>query len=79
MLSLGIRDSFLAQGTVVALQQDDYERLLQEMVATGTLGGQVYDAAIVACARLAGAEVIVTFNERHFRRFEGNGLTIEVP
>jgi toxin FitB len=76
---IGIEGSFLERGTVIALRQEDYPRLLQGMVAAGTLGGQVYDASIVACARLAGAEVLLTFNERHFRRFEGDGLTIEVP
>jgi predicted nucleic acid-binding protein len=76
---LGITRSFLSLGTVVAPKPEDFEQLLQEMVDASTIGGQVYDAAIVACARLAGATIIVTFNERHFRRFEGNGLTIEVP
>jgi predicted nucleic acid-binding protein len=76
---LGITRSFLSLGTVVSLRQDDHERLLHELAAAGMIGGQVYDAAIVACARLAGAEVIITFNERHFRRFKGDGLTIEVP
>jgi predicted nucleic acid-binding protein len=74
-----IRESFLVRGTVVALRAEDYERLIPDMVAAGTIGGQVYDASIVACARLAGVEVLVTFNEQHFRRFEGDGLTIEVP
>jgi predicted nucleic acid-binding protein len=74
-----IEDTFLTKGTVVALQHEQYVHLLYELVNDGTVGGQVFDASIVACARLAGAEVIVTFNERHFRRFEGNGLTIEVP
>ena len=76
---IGIEGSFLALGKVISLRDEDYPRLLREMVTAGTLGGQVYDAAIVACARLAGAEVLLTFNERHFRRFEGDGLTIEVP
>ena len=75
----GIERTFLAQGRVAALGAQEYVQLLQEMANDRTLGGQVYDAAIVACARQAGVEVILTFNERHFRRFEGGGLTVEVP
>jgi hypothetical protein len=74
-----IEDSFLVTSTVVALPHERYVSLLYDLVNGNVLGGQVFDAAIVACARLAGATVILTFNERHFRRFEGNGLTIEVP
>jgi len=66
-----ISETFVAQGTVVVLQPEDYQQLMSDMAAAGTIGGQVYDASIVACARLAGVDVIVTFNERHFRRFEG--------
>jgi predicted nucleic acid-binding protein len=76
---VGIRDSFLSLGTVISLGQDEYVQLLQDMVSAGTVGGQVYDAAIAACARRAGVDVILTFNERHFERFAGDGLSIEVP
>jgi predicted nucleic acid-binding protein len=74
-----IDETFVARGSIVVLRPDDYQQMMSNLAAAGTIGGQVYDASIVACARLAGAEVIVTFNERHFRRFEGDGLTIEVP
>ena len=74
-----ISETFVARGSVVVLRAQDYQQLMTDLAVAGTIGGQVYDASIVACARLAGAGVLVTFNERHFRRFEGNGLTIEVP
>jgi predicted nucleic acid-binding protein len=74
-----LRETFVARGRVAALRSTDYEQLISNLVSDGTIGGQVYDASIVACARLAGATVVVTFNEHHFRRFEGNGLTVEVP
>ena len=69
----------MACGTVVALDDLEYARLLRNRAGDGTVGGQVYDATIVACTRLAGVEVLVTFNERHVRRSEGEGLTIEAP
>lgn len=74
-----ISETFVSRGTLVVLQPEDYEPLMSALAAAGTIGGQVYDASIAACARLAGAQVLLTFNERHFRRFEGDGLTIEVP
>jgi predicted nucleic acid-binding protein len=74
-----LRETFVARGTIVALRAEDYEQLISDLATAGTIGGQVYDASIVECARLAGVDVLLTFNERHFRRFEGNGLTIEVP
>ncbi|MGE3270861.1 MAG: PIN domain-containing protein [Chloroflexota bacterium] len=75
----GIEDTFFTKGVVVAMRHDEYVQLMYRLVNGGTLGGQVYDAAIVACARSAGADELLTFNERHFRPFEGNGLAITVP
>ena len=74
-----LAETFVARGTVAVLQAEAYVQLMSSLATGGTLGGQVYDAAIVACARRAGVEVLITFNERHFRRFEGDGLAIEVP
>jgi predicted nucleic acid-binding protein len=39
----------------------------------------VYDAVIAACARLAGATTLLTFNERHFMALGEEGLEIVVP
>lgn len=74
-----ISGTFVARGAIVVLRPEDYPLLLTDVAAAGTIGGQVYDASIAACARLAGADVLLTFNVQHFRRFEGDGLTIEVP
>ncbi|MCC7372049.1 MAG: hypothetical protein IT306_26775 [Chloroflexi bacterium] len=75
----GIEDTFLNNGVVVAMRHGRYVQLLYRSVEEGTLGGQVHDAAIVACARQAGVAEILTFNDRHVRRFVGDGLTIAVP
>lgn len=74
-----VTGTFLTIGQVVSLTPVQYVELLSTLMSDGILGGQVYDAAIVACARRAGVTELLTFNERHFRRFEGNGLTIVVP
>lgn len=74
-----IRDTFLKDAHVVSLSSVQYVQLLSELVAQDALGGQVYDAAIIACARQAGVTELLTFNERHFRRVESDGLTVTVP
>ena len=41
-------------------------RLLRRLAACGIAGGRAYDAIICECARRAGAETLLTFNDRHF-------------
>lgn len=74
-----IERSVLPVATIVALSADGYADLIRRAVRDGTIGGQIYDAIVVTCARAGGADEILTFNERHFRPFEGDGLTIVVP
>jgi predicted nucleic acid-binding protein len=74
-----IEDNFVSRGTVIALDDAAYRALLHRAVTEDTRGGQIYDAVIAACARTANASTLLTFNERHFRRFGGQGLSIVVP
>ena len=61
-----IEANFVAQATVEALDADAYVDLLRAASTEGVTGGRTYDAAIGECARGAGAEVLLTFNRRHF-------------
>ena len=63
----------------VGLDAATHRRLLQRSVEQGISGGRVYDAAILACGSMAGAEVLLTFNERHFRSLDLEQLDIVVP
>ena len=74
-----IERGILSIATVVALSSEEYVELIRHAARDGVSGGQIYDAVIVATARAAGADELLTFNERHFRRFEGDGLTVVVP
>jgi predicted nucleic acid-binding protein len=65
--------------SVVALDGDTYVRFIRDAAADTIVGGQVYDAVIAACARAANVDTLLTFNERHFRRFAGLDLAIVVP
>ena len=64
---------------IVELGQDPLWRLLEDAVARGVGGGAVYDAEIAQCAREAGANRLITLNERHFAAWGDEGLRIESP
>jgi predicted nucleic acid-binding protein len=74
-----IEETFLTNGRVVAMRHEQYVYLLYDLVNGGTVGGQVYDASIAACARAAGATELLTFNEHHFRTFATDDFAIIVP
>jgi predicted nucleic acid-binding protein len=73
-----IEVNFLA-GEVVALEVDDYRSLLRLARSHSIVGGQTHDAVIVACARAARVDTLLTFNLRHFQRMAGDELTVAVP
>ena len=53
--------------TIVALDEDEYFAVVRESAKAGRMGGIIFDALLVACARKADAERIYTWNARHFR------------
>ena len=53
---------------VVPLDAEDYLAVLGEMTRGGFRGRIVYDALHVRAARKTGADEILTYNVRHFRR-----------
>lgn len=59
-----VRESF----TTIPLTATDYDVVLADLAARRLVGGLVYDALILRCAAQVGAEIIYTWNERHFRR-----------
>jgi len=52
----------------VALDVAEYWATIREAAALGIAGGTSYDALVGACARKAKAEVLYTWNLRHFAR-----------
>jgi len=55
--------------TVVSLSDEEYVATLQELSDVGIVGGAAYDALIARCALKMGAEIILTWNVKHFVRF----------
>lgn len=52
---------------LVALDTDEYLNEMRQAVANGTPGGKIYDALLLACARKAKADRILTWNVKHFQ------------
>lgn len=63
-----IGESVESFAEVVALDADDYAAVLNRMAALKLVSGAIYDALHVRAAEKAGADELVTFNGRDFRR-----------
>lgn len=74
-----LHENFLVSIPMTTLDPADYADMIGEWARRGVVGGQIYDAIIAACARKAGADTLLTFNERHFVPFAGPDLRIVVP
>jgi predicted nucleic acid-binding protein len=57
-----VRDRF----TIVALNEHDYFETIEQAAARGLSSERVYDALLLRCAAKVKAEVIYTWNLKHF-------------
>ena len=73
-----LRENFHRSKTTALLGKDAWT-FLESLAAMNVSGGTVYDARIVAAARQAGANRILTMNVRHFERLVPDGFEILVP
>ncbi len=64
------RDRAAGFGTVSA--EGDYVAILERAAALGVVGGGIYDALLAGCAMKAKAEMIYTWNTKHFARMGGD-------
>jgi len=53
----------------VSLTPDEYLTALRQASAMGIAGGTLYDYLIACCALKARADIIYTWNVRHFQQF----------
>jgi predicted nucleic acid-binding protein len=53
--------------TVVTLTDDEYYDTIDQAAARGLTSGRVYDALLLRCATKVKADVIYTWNLKHFR------------
>lgn len=59
-----------ARLTLVALDEVEYYAAIEQASIRGITGGTIYDALVASCAQKAGAEILYTWNLRHFHQFE---------
>jgi predicted nucleic acid-binding protein len=52
--------------SIVALSGDEYAKALERSAANGIVGGGIYDAMLAHCAIKAQAEIIYSWNARHY-------------
>ena len=75
-----IDDRVLPIFEIVTFDEDEHSNALRQLARLDIRGGTIYDGLIAYAAAKAGAERIVTFNERHFTRVSaGLPLQIVVP
>lgn len=55
--------------TLIALDEAEYVNVLADAADAGISGGAIYDALIARCAVKAKAQVLYTWNLKHFQRF----------
>ncbi len=58
---------------VIELSADDYMEVIQRAARLGLVSGAIYDLLHVRSAEVGGADKLVTFNGRDFRRMEPQG------
>jgi predicted nucleic acid-binding protein len=59
-------DNVLERVTIVGLSPDEYTTALRSFAGIGVIGGTIYDALLSSCAMKADAELIYTWNVRHY-------------
>jgi predicted nucleic acid-binding protein len=64
-------DSIREKLSVISLTGDEYADALAAAAAIGIVGGSIYDAMLAHCAIKAQAEVIYSWNFRHYAQCGG--------
>ena len=73
-----LREEIFARFSVQSLPAEHREEFLVAAAGGGTAGGRIYDAHIAEVARLAGAQLVVTENRRHFTSLLRHGIRVLV-
>lgn len=71
-----VRKQILERFEVCELPSEAHGAFFEAIVDERMAGGRVYDAHIAEAARLAGAEMVVTENRRHFTHLMRHGIRV---
>ena len=72
LLVQNIRDRL----AIISLSSEDYFAVLERIAAARVFGGTVYDILLAHCALKASAQILYTWNARHFQQFGDEIATI---
>ncbi len=61
-------DDVGARLSILSLEPEEYVEMLKDAASKGIVGGAIYDAIASRCALKAKAQVIYTWNVKHFTR-----------
>jgi toxin FitB len=64
--AMGCVDAIVERLTVVTLDEREYLSAIRYTAGAGITGGTIYDALLAACATKAKAQILYTWNTRHF-------------
>lgn len=71
-----IDEEILVRFQVYDLPRDSRSQFFADAASDRATGGRIYDAHIAEIARLAGARVVVTDNQRHFAPLLRHGIQL---
>jgi predicted nucleic acid-binding protein len=65
--------------SIVTLTTDEYVSAIQDAARDGITGATIYDALLARCAIKAQADVIYTWNLKHYRQFPEIRSRVRTP
>jgi len=65
--AMQVLEAYLQRMTLMTLTAHEYLAAIREAAQQGHIGGMIYDALLLACARKSKADYIYTWNIKHFR------------
>jgi predicted nucleic acid-binding protein len=61
-----VRESVIAVAEIISLDAREYLAAMDAVARIGRGGGSIYDALHVIAARKSGADIVLSFNRKHF-------------
>jgi predicted nucleic acid-binding protein len=55
--------------TLISLNPEEYYAAIERASGDGVVGGTIYDVLVASCALKAKADVVYTWNVKHFQQF----------
>ncbi|EFL51637.1 PilT protein domain protein [Solidesulfovibrio fructosivorans JJ]] len=74
-----LQASVLGVCSVITLDCRDYVAAMESVARIGRGGGSIYDALHVVAARKGGAELVLSFNRKHFEPLVGSDQQFVEP